>query len=133
MTMQRRKYHIIKLDNVVSGEARKIAFKIPVNIKHCNGFMFSGNVPGQVSKNYMLGNVSLFFNNRKSHPLHYTIHSKPLTALRKRHGLLRLDECIEGGSFIQGYYVDLGTAQSFPYTVRIYLECIQDIDTLKSK
>lgn len=124
MITERRKYNIILIENIQLNEARKISFKLPVNVKHCNGFMFSGNVPGKADKNYMLGNVSLFFNNRKSHPLHYTIHSKPLSALKKKRELLRLDECVEGGSFIQGYYVDLGTATSYPYKVRIYLDCI---------
>ena len=124
MTPLRRKYHIILLENITAGGVRKITFKIPANVKQCKGFMFSGNVAGQAGKNYMLGNVSLFFNDRKSHPLHYTIHSKPTATLKRKIETLKLDECICGGSFIQGYYVDLGTAQSYPYKLRIYLETI---------
>ena len=127
-TVERKKYHIILLENITSAAVRKITFKIPSSIKHCKGFMFSGNMAGLTSSNYMLGNVSLFFNDRKIHPLHYTIHSKPLDLLKRRIEPLKLDECICGGSFIQGYYVDLGTAVSYPYALRIYLDCIQNYE-----
>ncbi len=85
--------------------------------------MFSGNVPGQATKNYMLGTLGLFFNDKQAHPLHYTIHSKPDALLKRKNETLKLDECICGGSFIQGYYVDLGIATSYPYKLRIYLDC----------
>lgn len=123
MITERRKYHIILVEDVQENEARKISIKLPTNVKNCNGFLFSGNVAGLAAKNYMLGNVSLFVNNRKSHVLHYTIHSKPLVLQKRKNELLKLNECIEGGSLVQGYYVDLGTAESYPYKVRIYLDC----------
>lgn len=122
MTTERSKYLIIPIEKIQSGEIRKISFKIPVNVKACKGFMFSGNVAGQMNNNYVLGNISLLFNNRKSHPLHYTIHSKPLPD--KKWKLFKLKECIEESSFIQGYYMDIGIATSYPYTVRVYLDCI---------
>ncbi len=123
MMTERRKYHIILVENVQTNEARKISIKLPTNVKSCNGFLFSGNVAGLAVNNYSLGNVSLFVNNKKSHVLHYTIHSKPLESLKRKNKLLKLEECIEGGSLVQGYYVDLGTAESYPYNVRIYLDC----------
>src|SRR5690348_3823544 len=126
MTTLRRKYHIILLEEITAGQVRKINFKIPANIRHCKGFVLTGSVEGQLLKSYMLGNVSLFINDRKSHPLHYTIHSKPLILQKRKVEPLKLDEPICGGSFIQGYYMDLGTAASYPYKVRIYLDCIQD-------
>ena len=122
---ERRKYHIILLENINSGEVRKINFKFPDDIKSCSGFMFSANVPGQEAKNYVLGNLSLFFNNRKSHPLHYVIQEKPLNQIKKKYKTLPFGEYVETNSFIQGFYQDLGTAASFPYTVRIYFECTQ--------
>lgn len=126
----RRKYNIILLENITSGGVRKISFKIPENTRHCRGFMFSANVAGQANRNYILGNVSLFINDRKSHPLHYTIHSKPPALLKRKIETLKLDECIEGGSFIQGYYEDLAVAVSYPYTLRIYLDCIQEVESV---
>jgi hypothetical protein len=125
MRIERKKWDIILLEGIALNEARKISFKLPANVNRCNGFMFSGSVAGNANKNYMLGNVSLFFNNRQSHPLHHTIHSKPLTALTRKYETLKLDECILKDSVIQGYYVDLGSAVSYPYNVRIYLDCIQ--------
>ncbi len=124
-TQDRKKYLIILLEDISSGEARKISFKVPANIRHCKGFMFSASETGQAGKNYLLGNVSLFVNDRKSHPLHYAIHSKPPALLKRKIKTLKLDECICGGSLIQGYYLDLGIATSYPHKLRIYLDCIQ--------
>lgn len=122
MITERSKYFIILIDKIQSGEVRKISFKFPIDLKHCKGVIFSGNIAGKANNNYVLGNVSLLFNNRKSHPLHYTIHSKPLPG--KKWKLLKLAEAVEGSSFVQGYYVDSGIATSYPYTIRIYLNCI---------
>ncbi|MBA3705988.1 MAG: hypothetical protein H0W84_08850 [Bacteroidetes bacterium] len=122
--MERTKWHVIPIENITADEARKISFKIPANIKHCRGFQFSGNVAGKEANNFELGNISLFTNNRKAHPLHYTIHSEPIAEKQGKYETLKLSEDLEGNSLIQGYYLDLGTAESYPYKVRIYLECI---------
>lgn len=128
MIRERRKWEIILLDNIQSSEARKVSFKIPQHIKYCKGLMFSCNTPGAAANNYMMGNVSLFFEDRKIHPLHYTIQEKPLGMITGKREELKLDECIRGGSYIQGYYVDLGLSTGFPYRVRIYLDCIQEVE-----
>lgn len=128
----RRKYHIILLENIPLLAVRKISFKIPPGVKYCGGLMFSANVAGQASRNYVLGKTALFFNDRKTQPLYYTIHSKPTATLKRKIETLKLDECICEGSFVQGYYADLGIAASYPYRLRIYLDCIENDQQLSN-
>ncbi|MBI4946301.1 MAG: hypothetical protein HY840_07865 [Bacteroidetes bacterium] len=120
---ERKKWGLILIDNIASGSVKKITYKLPANIKRCKGFIFSGNVEGSSAKNYVLGRVSLFINNRKSQPLNYIVESKPLDFLRRKYETLKLEEEIEAGSYVQGYYEDLASAVSFPYKIRIYLDC----------
>lgn len=126
---ERRKWHIILLDGIASGEVKKIAFKLPADILRCNGFIFSGNVAGNAAKNHALGRVSLFINNRRSQPLNYLVQSKPFNLIKRKYETLKLEEEISGGSYVQGYYQDFGFAVSFPYKVRIYLDCIRNTDS----
>ncbi len=121
----RRKWHIILMDNIVSGEVKKITFKLPVNIHRCNGLILSGNVAGNTAKNFTLGRISFFINDRKSQPLSYLVQSKPPALQKRKYETLKLEEEISGGSYVQGYYQDLASAVSFPYKVRIYLDCLQ--------
>jgi hypothetical protein len=124
---ERKKWELILIDVIASGNVKKIAYKLPANIKCCKGFIFSGNVAGNSAKNYVLGRVSLFINNRKSQPLNYIVESKPPALQKRRYKTLKLEEEIEGGSYVQGYYEDLASAVSFPYKVRIYLDCTQSV------
>lgn len=130
---KRKRWHIILIDGIASSSINKIAFKLPASVEHCKGFIFSGNVEGSSSKNYVLGRVSLFTNNQKSHPLNYVVESKPLSFLRRKYETLKLGEEMEGGSYIQGYYEDLASADSFPYKVRIYLDCTQRVPDNKTE
>jgi hypothetical protein len=123
---QRQKWQIIVLKNITTGEARTVNFKVDDLVRHCKGLIFSCNETGQAAKNYVMGDASLFINNRKVHPLHYTIHAKPLSTYNRKRETLELKECIEGGSFIQGYYMDLGISSHYPYTLKIYLDCVAD-------
>ncbi|TAL59979.1 MAG: hypothetical protein EPN85_08260 [Bacteroidetes bacterium] len=120
---KRKKWEIIVIEVIASGDVKKIAYKLPANVERCKGFIFSGNVEGSSAKNYVLGRVSLFINNRKFQPLNYIVESKPLDFLRRKYETLKLEEEIEAGSYVQGYYEDLASAVSFPYKVRIYLDC----------
>ncbi len=129
---ERKKWEILLIDSIASGDMKKIAFKLPAGILRCNGFVFSGNVAGSSAKNYVLGRVSLFINNRKSQPLNYIVQSKPASVQKRKYKTLRLEECIIAGSYVQGYYQDLGSATSFPYKVRIYLDCIRSITDNKA-
>jgi len=123
---QRQKWQIISVKAITKGEARSIRFKMDDSVKHCKGFVFSCNEIGVPEKSYVMGDVSLFINNRKAHPLHYTIHSLPLNTYSRKTETLALKECIEGGSFVQGYYMDLGLSKQYPYNLKIYLDCLTD-------
>jgi hypothetical protein len=123
---QRRKWQIISLIGIKKGEARNIEFKVDDLVRHCKGFIFTCNESGLIGGNYVMGDISLFVNNRKSHPLHYTVRSLPPDLIKRKIERLPLEECIEGGSFLQGYYRDLLVSANYPYNVKIYLDCLAD-------
>lgn len=119
----RKKWHIILLDNIASGNIKQIAFKLPSDVKYCTGVLFSGSVAGNSAKNKVIGNLSYFVNNRRRHVVHYIVQSKSPAELKRKHETLPLNEAIIGGSLIQGFYEDLASAVSYPYKLRIYLKC----------
>jgi hypothetical protein len=123
---QRQEWQIITIDRIRRGEARNIEFKVDDLVRYCRGFIFSCNESGASGRNFVMGDVSLFVNTRKSHPLNYTIRSIPPRLQKRKMERLKLDECIEGGSFMQGYYRDLGVSPVYPYKLKIYLDCIAD-------
>ncbi len=123
---ERQQWQIIVVDRIQKGEVRNIKFKVDDLVRHCKGFIFSCNEVGQADKNYVMGDISLFINTRKIHALNYTIHSKPLNTYNRKTETLALKECIEGGSFVHGYYRDLGISPTYPYNLKIYLDCISD-------
>lgn len=123
---QRQIWQIIFLKGITKGEARNINFKVDDLVRHCAGFIFTTNEYGKPYLKFVMGDVSLFVNNRKSHPLNYTVRSMPPELMTKKIVPLKLGECIEGGSFVQGYFRDLGVSPKYPYNVKIYLDCIKD-------
>lgn len=97
----------------------QIDIRLPATVSHCKGFLFTITDIQGCFHTLILGEASLFFNTRKSHPLHYLVEWKNcrfgVTDL-----LVTLDEPVHPGSRISGFfknYVDNC------YTLNLYLLC----------
>lgn len=102
----------------------KIDYRIPGNVRHCTGIAFTiSEINGAVNSGDFMGEISLSFNNRKSHPLNFLTEYKT-SSFRMDQILLKLEEPLIGGSHITGYYRNL---QQIPHKLRIYLQCIMDV------
>ena len=101
----------------------KIDYRMPGNVRHCTGIAFSvTEVYGAFNPSEFMGEISLSFNNRKSHPLNFLTEYKTY-AFRMDQVLLKLEEPLIGGSHITGYYRNfLELAQK----LNIYLQCVMD-------
>lgn len=104
-----------------------IEYKIPEHVDTCTGIMLS---PGttfieKLSKNHtpVLGNISLWFNSKTTHPVHYLVDGIHPKEQEGKYESLRLKESLKGGTLIQGLMEDFGKANSYPYEMKIYLEC----------
>jgi hypothetical protein len=123
----RSKWHIIKLTGITSGQKiPNISYKLPGNVREVKAYMTSANEYAPAAKNYNLGYLSLHFDNKGKHLIYDTVKSKPVNLMRGKLVPLHLDEPVRGCSFVQGFYLDHGFAQSYPYDLRIYLQCIID-------
>ena len=99
----------------------KIDFKVPGNVQHCTGVAFSVyDVQGSFSPGNYMGEISLSFNNRKSHALNYVTEYRT-AGFRMDRIISKLEEPMEGGSRIFGYYRNL---IGLPHRLNIYLQCI---------
>ncbi len=98
----------------------QIDYWLPANVETCTGVaitvtdLMSYYVPG------ILGEFSLLLNNRKSHPLNFQTEWKTWR-FRMDYLLQKLEEPLDGGSKINGYYLNHAW---IPYNVKIYLQCI---------
>jgi len=101
----------------------KIDFRVPGNVRHCTGVAFSVyGVNGAFNPGDCMGEISLSFNNRKSHPLNYVTDYKT-SGFRMDRMVIKLEEPMEGGSRIFGYYRSL---IDLSQRLNIYLQCIID-------
>lgn len=98
----------------------KIDAKLPANVTHCTGIAFTVcDVQGCFNPDFM-GEISLSFNNRKSHPLNFPVECKT-SRFRMDELILKLEEPVRGGSRVSGYFSNLLNS---PYTLKIYIQCI---------
>lgn len=110
--------------NVDAGAISKIDYRIPGNVRHCTGIAFTvSEINGAVNSGDFMGEISLSFNNRKSHPLNFLTEYKT-SSFRMDQILLKLEEPLIGGSHVTGYYRNL---QQMSHKLRIYLQCIMDV------
>lgn len=100
----------------------KIDYRIPGNVRHCTGIVFTVSEVNGANPGDFMGEVSLSFNNRKSHPLNFLTEYKT-SSFRMDQMLLKLEEPLIGGSHVSGYYRNL---QQLPHKLNIYLQCIMD-------
>lgn len=98
----------------------RIDVKLPANAVHCTGIAFTiCDIQGCFNPDYM-GEISLSFNNRKSHPLNFPVECKT-NRFRMDELILKLEEPVRSGSRVSGYYRNL---TSSPYTLKVYIQCI---------
>jgi hypothetical protein len=115
------KWVIIPLE-VGADQVVQIDYRIPANVFHCTGVLVSiSGVYGYYIQT-TLGELSLSYNNRASQPVCLPGNWIPF---RKRldHILYKLEEPLEGGTRVTGYYKNI---VQLPYTVQIYLQCISN-------
>lgn len=101
-------------------EVAQVSAKLPGNAVHCTGVAFTiSDVCGCFSPGYM-GDISLMFNNRQSHPLNFRVESRA-SRFRMDEVILKLEETLKSGGRLSGYYRN---NLNIPYTLKIYLQCI---------
>lgn len=106
--------------NAGSKAVTRIDAKLPANVNHCTGIAFTiSNAQGCFNPE-SLGEISLSFNNRKSHPLNFPLEYKT-SRFRMDEIILKLEEPVQGGSRVSGYFRNL---QNISYTIKIYIQCI---------
>jgi len=105
---------------VNSRAVTKIDAKMPANVMHCTGIAFTVcDVQGCFNPDFM-GEISLSFNNRKSHPLNFPVECKT-NHFRMDELILKLEEPVQGSSRVSGYFRNL---LNNPYALKIYIQCI---------
>jgi len=128
MNSEEHKLQLIKVEIKEEKQLIPIDFKLAQNLKHCKGIFFSVKEYLDIQSDTIpqVGELSLLFNAKAIHPLHFTVeYTKNL--LHKKE-FLALDCDLEPNSNITGYYLDYGKTkaienQFLPYTLTIYLAC----------
>jgi hypothetical protein len=94
--------------------------KLPAHVKHCTGIAFTlCDIQGSFNPAY-LGEISLSFDNRRSHPLNFPVECKT-NRFRMDELILKLEEPVRSGSRVCGFYRN---ALSNPYVLNMYIQCI---------
>jgi hypothetical protein len=113
------KWSIIPVAAISKG-VTKIDAKLPANVKHCTGIAFTVcDVQGSFNSDFM-GEISLSFNNKQSHPLNFPVECKN-KRFRIDELILKLEEPVKGASRVSGYFRNL---LSNTYSLKIYIQCI---------
>lgn len=116
------KWIIIPLD-VEAGKVVQFDHRLPGNVFHCTGVMVSiSGVRGYYIQT-RLGELILSFNNRASQPVCLPGNWIPVRS-RLDEMLCRLEEPLEGGTRVSGYFKNI---VQFPYNVQIYLQCLSNL------
>ena len=126
----RKAWHIIEVPGIASGSIKnKIEFKIPGNFKRITGMFFSAvdaetvdavQIYAFEDKGSLLGKISLHLNDKEINPVQYMVHLPRESKLK--YELMNLDEELEGGAKITGYFIDNAAANKYPYKLKIYLK-----------
>ena len=113
------KWAIIPVTAISKG-VTKIDAKLPANVIHCTGVAFTVcDIQGCFNPDYM-GEISMAFNNRKSHPLNFPVECKT-SRFRMDELILKLEEPVRGGSHVSGYFRNL---LGNTYLLKVYIQCI---------
>ena len=120
------KWGIIKIEVEQANQIVPIDFKLANNIKYCNGIYISVKELLDTEENYIsqIGELSLSFNTKQIHPLHFTAeYNKDLSDKKES---LKLDSEMKANKNITGFYIDYSTSLNnkgdfLPYSLSIYL------------
>lgn len=116
------RWHIIEVNGINQPDiVTNIQFRVPLNFKICTGIMLHCSTAGTVATGYVLGFLTLHFNNKKSNPVQIPVRSKPADIFQKKYAPLALHEPLEAGTLIQGYYQGNGGVVKSPYDLKIYV------------
>ncbi|MBU0487422.1 MAG: hypothetical protein KKA07_07670 [Bacteroidetes bacterium] len=125
----RPRWKIIQFSVNESNQIIRIDGKLPAHLTECTGVYFSVKTQLDTLETEIaeIGEISLLFNARKSHPIHDTIgFSKVPTGTRPV--FKKMAAKLLPNQPITGFYLDYGkTTNRFgnflPYTINIYFEC----------
>ena len=110
-------------------EVIQIDGKLSAHLSRCKGILVSVKnfLNTELSEIPEVGEVSLRFNSRKTHPLHSTInYTKVHTGNRPEFS--KVSQQLMANQPVTGFYLDYGKVldrrgRFLPYTVNIYFEC----------
>lgn len=122
-------WKIIQLNVNEPFEVIQIDTKLSAHLAKCRGILASVKnfLNTELSEIPEVGEISLRFNSRKTHPLYSTIrYTKVHTG--KRPEFSKLAQPLNANQPVTGFYLDYGKAvdrrgRFLPYTVNIYFEC----------
>ena len=131
------KWEIIQIKVEKENQIIPIDFKLPNEIRTCNGIYISVKELLDTKESYIsqVGELSLSFNAKQIHPLHFTAEYNTDLSNKKRS--LKLNCELESNKNITGFYVDYATMTNkkgkfLPYSLSIYLECsTQETEPIK--
>jgi hypothetical protein len=123
--MGRIRQHIISIE-VDASEAliSDISSQLPGDVDECVGLVFSvcDTDSSTPENSYLVGRISLSFNNRASNPVNYSVRSKTFGSLSmKALGLIPMPMKLLANSHVNGFFKDLGYANDYPYRLKVYI------------
>ena len=128
MSVVNIKWEIIQIKVENKNQIIPIDFKLSNDIDVCEGIYLSVKERIITKDNYIpqVGELSLSFNAKQLHPLHFTAEYN--TDLSDKKKSLQLNCELETNKNITGFYIDYGKIRDrkgkfLPYTLSIYLEC----------
>lgn len=96
-----------------------VRIKMPANVVMCKGFRTSIVQPVSNNDIKRIGELSLEFNTRQSHPIHHIVDFFADTTSNKKKNVM-LEQEIDNGCICSGYYRNYSNTG---YTLRLYLDC----------
>ena len=122
------KWKIISIEVSEENQIIPMDFKLAKDIVKCSGVYLSVREFVNTPQNTIpqIGELSLMFNAKSKHPLHFTAaYSKDISDKKET---LKLDCDIKANTNIAGFYIDYAqmrneTKEFQPYTLSIYLQC----------
>lgn len=132
----RTKYVIIPVDIAGGGSTQKFSFKIPEDFVLVDGYMATSINDGIVANGVLVALLSLSFNSKASTPVFTTVQTDKLAFKKRKFGFLKLLEPVKGGTYIEGWLLNVVFPVPAGCKMNIYLKGKQailenkDIDNL---
>lgn len=126
--MDFRRYFILPVRVTKKGQIISIDQPLPSHITRCLGILATVKDFLAIDHEIQhIGEFSLMINSAEVHLVHFVVGYSNLP-IKKDNDFLPVQEQINPGTRISGFYLDAGTATDdkgtfLPYTVNIYLNC----------